>query len=228
MKHKLFLAGLILSLFVPAQAENRNPDAWQGLNKFTFAVNDVADKVVLKPLATGYHKVTPRPVQNGVSNFFANLGEVNNGLNNLLQGKPAAALTDFLRLLLNSTVGIGGLFDPASSLGLGRNNESFGQTLSVWGVPQGPYLVLPLLGPSTLLDAVVMPLDTALDGLLQLHPVDHRNSLIGTRAVSDRAALLAAEKIIFGDRYIFLRDAYLQRRAYLVADGEVEDDFDEF
>jgi len=163
-----------------------------------------------------------------VGNVFSNLDDVANGVNNLLQGKPLKSLSDLGRILTNTSLGLGGLFDPASGFGLIKHNESFGQTLSVWGVPAGPYLVLPLLGPSTLTDVVSRPFDSRLGPLRYLHPVDHRNLTYGLRLVDQRGSLLAAESLVFGDRYVFLRDAYLQRRNYLVNDGEVEDDFDDF
>ena len=149
-------------------------------------------------------------------------------MNNLLQGKPVRAVSDLGRIVINTSLGLGGLFDPASGLGLKKHNESFGQTLSVWGVPQGPYLVLPFLGPSTVTDMLARPFDSALDPVRRLYPVDHRNRLLGIKRIDQRADLLAAESVVFGDRYIFLRDAYLQRRNFNVKDGEVEDEFDDF
>ncbi len=200
-------------------------DPWIGLNKATFALNETADRAVVRPIAKTYVAVVPGFARQGVSNVFSNVGDVGNSVNNLLQGKPLKALSDLGRIVVNSTLGLGGLFDPASGIGLTKHNESFGQTLSVWGAPTGPYLVIPFLGPSTLTDAVSRPVNSALDPLRHLYPVDHRNRLYATRLLDQRAGLLAAESVVFGDRYIFLRDAYHQRRNYLVNDGEVEDDF---
>lgn len=229
---KIFGIALLFLFHSYSCAEERNQgvvsDPWKGMNQVTHRFNDRADRYVLKPITRGYAAITPGPVRRGISNFFGNLGDVNNGLNNLLQGKPRAGVSDFLRLVINTTVGIGGLFDPASRLGFDKHNESFGQTLAVWGAPKGPYVVIPLLGPATLTDALLKPLNPRIDPLRHLHPVDHRNSLFALRIVAERADLLAAESLIFGDRYTFLRDAYLQRRNYLVLDGEVEDEFDEF
>ena len=205
-----------------------NPDPWEGINQTSFAINETADRYVLKPVATTYNTVLPGFARQGISNFFGNLGDISNGVNNLLQGKPVSAVSDLGRILINTTLGLGGLFDPASGLGLEKHNESFGQTLSVWGVPQGPYVVIPFLGPSTVTDMLARPFDTALDPVRMLYPVDHRNRLLATRLIDQRADLLAAESVVFGDRYIFLRDAYLQRRNFNVNDGEVEDDFDDF
>lgn len=223
----LQIAAISLSLLV-APVVSADEDPWMGLNKRTQTFNDTADRWVLKPVAKTYVNVLPSFARYGVTNVFANLGDVSNGVNNLLQGKPLKGLSDLGRIVINTSLGLGGLFDPASGIGLTKHNESFGQTLSVWGVPKGPYLVLPLLGPSTLTDAVSRPLDSALDPIRYLHPVDHRNRIYALVVVEGRASLLGAERSIFGDRYLFLRDAYLQRRNYLVNDGQVKDDFDDF
>lgn len=209
-------------------AEDKNPDPWEGMNRFTHGFNDLADKVVLKPVAKFYQWITPNFAQRGVGNFFSNLEDVETGVNNLLQGKLRDGTSDFARLAVNTTVGVGGLFDPATKMGLEKHEEDFGQTLAVWGLPKGPYVVLPFLGPSTLTDALTNPLNPRLDPILYLYPVNHRNILFGVRGIHDRAALFAVEGAVFGDRYLFIRDAFLQRREYLIADGEVEDAFDDF
>ena len=227
MMHKLTIPGLILLLMVGSNAF-ANEDPWMGFNQKVQGFNDKADRYFLKPVAKGYEAVLPQFARNSVNNFFSNLDDVTNAVNNTLQGKPLAGVSDVGRIAINTTLGIGGLFDPASGLGLAKHNESFGQTLSVWGVPKGPYLVLPLLGPSTLTDALSRPVDSRLDPVRYLHPVDHRNRSMALRLLDQRAALLKAEDAMFGDRYIFLRDAYLQRRNYLVNDGQVKDDFDDF
>tara|TARA_R110002073_G_scaffold14926_7_gene59973 strand:+ start:12428 stop:13114 length:687 start_codon:yes stop_codon:yes gene_type:complete len=228
MTHRFLQSLTIYALMLVAPIAVAAEDPWMGLNKRTQALNDTADRWVLKPVANTYVKVVPSFARYSVSNVFSNLGDVSNSANNFLQGKPLKGVSDLGRIVINTTLGLGGLFDPASGLGLTKHNESFGQTLSVWGVPAGPYLVLPLLGPSTLTDTVSRPFDSALDPLRYLHPVDHRNRTYGLVVVDQRAALLGAEGAIFGDRYIFLRDAYLQRRNYLVNDGQVKDDFDDF
>ncbi len=228
MTHRFLQSLTIYALMLVAPIAVAAEDPWMGLNKRTQALNDTADRWVLKPVANTYVKVVPSFARYSVSNVFSNLGDVSNSANNFLQGKPLKGVSDLGRIVINTTLGLGGLFDPASGLGLTKHNESFGQTLSVWGVPAGPYLVLPLLGPSTLTDTVSRPFDSALDPIRYLHPVDHRNRTYGLVVVDQRAALLGAEGAIFGDRYIFLRDAYLQRRNYLVNDGQVKDDFDDF
>ena len=226
--HRIAFVILCLCLTSTSLAEDKNPDPWEGLNRATHGFNNVADKVVLKPVAKFYQWLTPSFVQRGVGNFFANLEDIETGVNNILQGKLRHGSSDFARLVVNTTVGIGGLFDPATKLGLQKHEEDFAQTLAVWGLPQGPYLVLPFLGPNTLTDALTNPLNPRLDPILYLYPVNHRNVLFGVRAIHTRAGLFAAEGAIFGDRYLFIRDAFLQRRAYLIADGEVDDAFDDF
>jgi len=206
----------------------KNPDPWQRMNRVTHKFNEKADKFVLKPIAKGYVAITPRPIRRSIGNFFSNLRDVETGVNNLLQGKPAESASDFLRIITNTTIGIGGLFDPATRGGLTKHTESFGQTLAVWGVPAGPYVVLPFLGPRTLTDALTNPFNPRLDPIRYLYPVNHRNIMWGLRALDDRAGLFATESLVTGDRYIFIREAYLQRRDYLVSDGEVEDAFDDF
>lgn len=215
-------------LMLPAAGWAAESDPFEGVNRVTYKFNDAIDKVLLKPIARGYQRATPAPVRNMVGNFFGNLGEVRNLVNNMLQGKVDAGFVDAGRLLVNTTIGVGGLFDPASRMGLEESDEDFGQTFRVWGWGNGPYLVIPFLGPSTLVDLAGRPFDAQLNPLRELHPVDHRNTLIGTDLIHTRAELLAAERAAFGDRYIFLREAYLQRRAYVANDGQVADDFDDF
>lgn len=224
MKWFYLVCAMAYSGIVWAEADV-DPDPWQGLNRAIHEFNETADKYFLKPVARGYDKVTPNFVRRGVGNFFSNLDDVDNLVNNLLQGKVGAGASDLARLVVNTTIGLGGILDPASSMGLEKHEEDFGQTFSVWGLPRGPYLVIPFLGPSTVTDALGRPVNSVLDPLIYLHPVDHRNRLIFTRVVDDRATLLSAERAVFGDRYIFIRDAYLQRRDYLINDGEVDDPF---
>lgn len=213
----------------PVAEEQRNPDPWQGLNRVTHRFNSVVDRIVLRPLALGYRAILPRFVRSGVRHFFDNLDDVDNSVNNFLQGKPAAGASDLARVVINTTIGVGGLWDPASKMNLVKHEEDFGQTFSVWGFPRGPYLVLPFLGPSTVTDAVGRPFNELLDPVLYLHPTNHRNRLYLTRVVHGRASLLSAEAAVFGDEYLFYRDAYLQRREYLIKDGKVSDPFaDEF
>jgi phospholipid-binding lipoprotein MlaA len=209
-----------------AQAEDYSErDPWEGLNRSIFAFNDTADKYVLKPIAKGYQWVTPDPVEEGVSNVFSNLWSLTTIVNDLLQLKFGQAAEDTGRFLVNSTVGLLGIFDVATPMGLEGSNEDFGQTLGYWGVNSGPYVVVPLFGPYTVRDGFGRLVDGNTDPVAYIDDVPTRNQTFGVRVVSDRAGLLEAEKLITGDRYTFIRDAYLQRRDALVNDGVVEDNF---
>ncbi|MBD3649429.1 MAG: VacJ family lipoprotein [Pseudomonadales bacterium] len=220
---------MLLGIFAPAVAaeEETNVDPLEPFNRKIHAFNDFADQKVLKPVAKGYRKVTPQFLRNRIGSVFDNLKDVNNAVNNVLQGKFKAGTSDVGRLLINTTIGLGGLWDPATRMGLGKHEEDWGQTFAVWGIPDGPYLVLPFLGPSSFRNAASRPFNSTLDPLFYLHPSDHRNTLYMIRVIDDRAGLLEAEKAVFGDKYIFYREAYLQRREYLVKDGEVSDPFAE-
>lgn len=217
-----------LALWLPAAPviadEVANPDPWEPLNRKTYAVNDFADRWVLKPVAVGYSTVAPGVVQDGIGNFFENLGTPAVAINQVLQGKPRLAASDTGRFLLNSTFGIGGLIDIASRVGLPAHSEDFGQTFGRWGIDSGPYLVVPLRGPSTLRDAVGMGFDTLLNPLRLIDHERTRYSLLATSIIDTRAGLLSAEDLISGDPYVFIREAYLQRREFLITDGVVEDD----
>jgi phospholipid-binding lipoprotein MlaA len=222
---KLLLAVATMLTFVGcASTSSPNADPWEGFNRGSFAVNEAIDKAVLTPAAKGYQAITPKFVRSGVSNAFGNVDDVGTGVNNLLQGKPGSALSDFGRVLVNSTLGILGLFDVASPMGLGKNNEDFGQTLGKWGVGSGPYVVLPLLGPSTLRDSVGRVSDRYSSYSRYVEHIPTRNSLLGLDIIHIRAELLAAGKTLEEaslDKYQFLRDAFLQRRLSQVYDGKV-------
>jgi phospholipid-binding lipoprotein MlaA len=193
-----------------------NPrDPYESYNRAMFSFNDTVDTYALKPVATGYKKVTPGFVQTGVSNFFGNLADAWTGVNNLLQGKGQDGMSDLSRFALNSTLGIVGLFDIASEAGLQKHKEDFGQTLGVWGLSSGPYLVLPILGPSTVRDTVALPVDISGDIWRYKDPTNVRNIGTALRVVDTRAGLLDASSLLEDaalDRYEFLRDGYLQRR----------------
>ncbi|ATH78421.1 MULTISPECIES: MlaA family lipoprotein [Halomonadaceae] len=199
-------------------------DPWEGFNRRVFAFNDVLDRYALKPVATGYKTITPQPVQTGVGNFFSNLGEIRTAINSLLQGKPANAGLATSRFLINSTVGVGGLLDYATHMEITAEREDFGQTLAVWGWEDSRYLVLPLLGPRTLRDASGFPLDIAAHPITYMDDHQLRAGLTALDIVHLRAGLLDQESLIRGDRYRFIRDAYLQRRQFEINDGELGDD----
>lgn len=223
------LKGLLLAvLLLPGvvMAGSDQADLLEDYNRVMFSFNEKADRWVLKPVAKGYRYVTPDFFERGVSRMFSNLGEVLNVVNDLLQGKVGQAGNDGGRLLINSTIGIAGFFDVAKHAGLERSDgEDFGQTFGVWGVGEGAYVVLPFWGPSTLRDTPSLLLDSVFNPIGEVDHVPTRNQLYGAKVVSVRADLLEAEKLVKGDRYTFIRDVYLQRRHFLVNDGEVEDDF---
>jgi phospholipid-binding lipoprotein MlaA len=202
-----------------------NPDPWESVNRRIYAFNDVADRYLLKPVAKGYQWVMPQFMEDGVHRMFVNVGEVSNTLNCLLQAKFVGSGVSLGRLLINSTVGLAGFFDVASKIGLEPREEDFGQTLGYWGVDAGPFIVVPLLGPRTLRDGAGSIADVYTDPVAYIDHTRTRNVTVGTRVLDTRVQLLPAEELITGDRYIFIRDAYLQRRAFLVNDGVVEDEF---
>jgi phospholipid-binding lipoprotein MlaA len=216
-------AGMIAS-GGPALADDVGHDPLEGFNRAMFAVNEGLDTVAIKPVAQMYDFVTPLPVQAGVGEFFSNILDVRNALNNALQGKLADAGVDLGRLLINSTIGIFGLFDVASELGLEKHDEDFGQTLAVWGWDDSSFLYWPLLGPRTVRDTGGWIVDINTDptwGTIN-KSVAVRNSLVALRFVDVRAALLPTDKVVEEaalDKYAYVRDAYLQRRRNQIFDG---------
>lgn len=212
-------------LCLSACATGSNPvDPYENVNRSIYRFNKGADKVVLKPIATAYDTVTPEFVQTGISNVFNNIGELPTVANDLFQLKITQAGKDMGRFLINSTLGLGGLFDVAGRAGLARNEEDLGQTLGYWGVGSGPYLMLPLLGPSN-------PRDLAGRAVGYLDPVGHidhtrtRNVVAGMRLVDSRAQLFEIEAQLDDalDEYAYVRDAYIQRRTFLINDGAVSE-----
>lgn len=204
-------------------ATSGNPkDPIEGFNRAMFGFNEAVDKAVIKPVAQGYEAVLPSPVRTGVTNFFGNIADVFIGVNNLLQGKPADAFNDWGRVLVNTTIGILGLFDVASEMGMEKHDEDFGQTFGRWGVGDGAYVVLPFFGPRTVRDTVGLAIDVSVDPVANIDHVPTRNSLLALRIVDTRADLLPADKVIEEaalDKYAYVRDGYLQRRQSLIHDG---------
>jgi len=206
-------------------AEERNPDdPWEGFNRKVFAFNDVLDRYALKPVAQGYRFVTPDPVETGVGNFFSNLGEPRTVLNSLLQGKVRNASIATSRFIINTTVGVGGLWDVATRMEITGDEEDFGQTLGAWGWQESRYLVLPLLGPSTVRDTGGLPADMYSYPTAYVEDDETSLALTALRIVDKRAGLLDREALIQGDRYSFIRDAWLQQRRFEVSDGELGKD----
>ncbi|HBD34196.1 MAG TPA: ABC transporter [Cupriavidus sp.] len=216
-----------LALAGCATGPNANPaDPLEPFNRGVSTFNDKLDTYALKPVATVYSDYTPTPVQIAVGNFFSNVSDVYSAANNLLQGKPSRAAEDTMRVAINSVLGIGGLIDIATPAGLPKYKEDFGQTMGVWGVPAGPYLVLPLFGPSSVRDTAGMIVDRFSDPTTYISPWYAGLGLQTVRVIDTRAQLLGASSLIEAaalDRYSFLRDSYLQRRNYLIHDGEVPD-----
>jgi phospholipid-binding lipoprotein MlaA len=204
------------------------------MNRGLYGLNEGIDKISFKPLAKGYVKIFPAPVRRSVTNFSRNLQTPGSAINNFLQGKPANGISELARFFVNSTVGIGGLFDVASRSGVEAKSEDFGQTAAVWGIPSGPYVMLPIFGPRTVRDALTLPLDIAADPLRYYDDDTVRISLWLLRAIDVRARLLPLEGMMEDspDPYVAVRESYLQNRVFEIYDGDppVEDDefFDEF
>ncbi len=213
-----------------ASGPNANPkDPLEPMNRSISKFNESLDDNVLKPAAKGYRDVTPQLVQTGVHNVFNNLSDIWSTVNNGLQLKGRDTAESLMRSVVNSVLGIYGIFDVATEIGLERHPEDFGQTLAVWGVPNGPYVVLPLFGPSTLRDTAGMPVDTSVDFVRNLDHIATRNSALGVRIIDKRASLLDAGNLLSEaaiDKYTFTRDAYLQYRRNQVYDGNPPDEVD--
>jgi phospholipid-binding lipoprotein MlaA len=205
-----------------------NPkDPLEGLNRAVFSFNEAVDSAVLKPVASGYRALLPGLVRTGVANAFGNLGDAWSAVNQLLQGKLQASLEMAMRFGTNTLFGVGGLFDPATDLGLERKSEDFGQTLARWGVGNGAYLVLPILGPSTLRDSAALVVDFKASPRRLLSEPRDANALSALQIISARAALLEAGKFIDEaafDKYILLRDGWLARRRNQIYDGDPPDE----
>ena len=240
---RLLLAAAALALAsgcatVPAggaapAAATHPADPWEAWNRKVFAFNEAIDRAVLEPVARTYRDLVPQMVRTGVSNFFGNIGDVWSAANHFLQGKVGTGFEMGMRVLTNTLFGLGGLLDPATEMRLPRRSEDFGQTLGVWGLPAGPYIVLPLLGPSSLRDAAGVPLDRY--ATMTSHVINGETwPLTVLQVVDVRAELLATTRMIGDvslDKYSFVRDAYLARRRDLVWDGapplEKMDDFED-
>lgn len=228
MKKLVFLvAGMMLAGCTSLPNAKRDPrDPWERFNRASFKVNDALDRAILRPTARAYVKVAPRFIRTGISNFFDNLETVTTLVNDTLQGKLGAAGHDTARFLLNSTLGFGGLLDPATDAGLDKNDEDFGQTLGKWGVSSGPYVMMPLLGPTTVRDGFARGVDVFTDPSHYLEDDSTRYLITGVEIIDLRAGLLDLDDELNRsfDRYAFVRNAWLQRREYKVRDGNVEDE----
>ncbi len=222
-------AGTCLALALAGCAGGPPNDPLEPYNRGMATFNDNVDKAVLKPVATVYKTITPPMARTGVSNFFANLGDAWSFVNNVLQLHPEGALNSAVRFTVNTVFGLGGIFDVASEMGVDRRKQDFGLTLGRWGVPPGPYVVLPLLGPSTVRDTLALPVDWQGNLLSTVDPVSSRNSLYALRLVNTRANLLRASEVLDTaalDKYTFTRDVFLNLRSQGMHtdDGSLDND----
>lgn len=228
MRIVLMTSALCLTLAGCATGPNANPrDPLEPYNRAVFGFNDAVDRTILKPVATAYRDVTPSVVRRGVGNFFANLEDFWSLANNLLQLKGRAAADTAVRLSVNTFLGLGGLIDLGDEMGIDRHKEDFGKTLGHWGVPGGPYLVLPLLGNFTIRDAAALPVDFKGDMVSNLSHKPSRYSLKALNLIDSRASFLNASALIEGaalDKYTFTRDAYLQSRQNAIDVGNSPDE----
>lgn len=229
--YRLILVIAVLTLSACATTDSSNPkDPYEEYNRSVWEFNRAIDKAILKPTAEGYKAVTPDPIEKGISNFFSNLGEIETIINDILQAKFGKAGRDTGRFLINSTLGLAGFLDPATEMGLEKEEEDFGQTLAAWGFDSGPYLMLPFIGPSTARDGIGF----AVDKVALYSPYDEMDdsqtewSLRALDLIQTRAQLLPLEEQLEQalDEYSLVRDAYLQRREFLIYDGRppIEDD----
>jgi phospholipid-binding lipoprotein MlaA len=240
MQVRKLLAGLLVVALLPAcatlppDAKPDPRDRFERVNRGIYSFNSALDRNLARPAAKAYVAATPAPVRTGIGNFFSNLGYTKVMINDLLQGKVGYFFADTARLLVNTTIGIGGLFDPASQLGLQERDEDFGQTLGTWGMPSGPFLMLPLLGPSTVRDTVGLVADRFSEPDTYLVKTWHgRIGLTVGSLLDSRASLLGTDEMLAQsfDPYAFMRNAYLQRRDYQIKDGAssaADDDFEIF
>lgn len=232
------LASIIIALLLTSgcashpsapKEERSEADPWEPLNRQIHGFNTGLDKVTLKPLAKGYAIIIPKFLRTGIRNFSSNLRTPLNAINSFLQGKWEFGISETGRFVTNSTLGVLGIFDVATRMGAERHNEDFGQTFAVWGIPDGPFVVLPFLGPRTLRDAIATPLNIYGDLLIWYDNAPVRDKLYLIRAIDLREKLFTAESLIEGsqDRYISIREAYLQHRLFVIYDGDppTNDDF---
>ena len=222
---KILLILLLSFMIFPEEDAEIDDDPFRDINRVVFVVFDEIDGAVLKPTAEIYRDYTPKFIKRSISNFFNNLSEIDTIANQILQAKFNLAFQDTVRFLINTTLGIGGIFDVATNAGLERHDEDFGQTLGYWGVGNGPYVFVPFVGPSTLRDLMGYPASWYLSGNFAIDETDMKVIFTTLDVIETRERLLAAENLIVGDKYEFVKAVYMQSRNDLVLDGEVEDEF---
>ena len=222
MKNIFISSLLFLSISIISDEVN---DPFEEFNRKTFEFNENVDEKILKPIAKFYSNFPPK-IKNGVTNFFNNLEDVETSINQILQGKPKKSINDISRFIINSTIGFVGFIDVASKIGLERHEEDFSQTLAVWGVGSGPYIMLPGLGPSTLRDTISRPVSSFSSITFHMTDTDVNIALKTIDAIETRERLLDVESLLSGDKYSFVKDAYIQSINYEIKDGiDVEDEF---
>lgn len=227
LKVSLIIAALLLLGGCASTPDEETNDPWEGYNRWMYNVNDGFDSVITKPIAKGYNYILPAPINQGLSNVFGNVDDFVTMLNDLFQLKFKQAGSDAYRVVVNSTVGVAGIFDIAGYAGVQKHKEDFGQTLGHWGVGTGPYVVLPFFGPSSVRDGFGLIPDIYLNPITYVNDVPTRNRWIGLYIVDKRAGLLKAEKVLKEaaiDEYAYVRDSYQQYRRNLVYDGNPPDD----
>lgn len=225
----LFAAAILVGCAsIPAGVQPSPQDPWESFNRSVFEFNESLDAYLLKLVVAGYRFILPEFVREGIYNFFSNYNDIYTALFNLLQGKPGFAFNDFMRVAVNTTMGLGGLIDLATPGGLEKHKEDWGQTLGVWGVPSGPYVVLPFFGPSNVRDTFGTAADLESDYLFRLLPnVALRNSITGLRVVNTGNTYYEAGDLLDGaaiDKYSFMRDAYIQQREYQINEGRDDEE----
>lgn len=223
------LIAMLMACVAPiSTAQMQTNDPWREANERIFKLNDYFDSLIVKPVAVTYSTFVPRAARQGIGNFFSNINEINVFVNDILQLKLDDALSDSGRFFVNSSVGILGILDVASGLGMEKNEEDFGQTFARWGIGPGPYVMLPVFGASNVRDSFGLIMDTVFNPIQYHDEPSVRISLFLLEEADARTDLFALDELISGDRYLFVREAYTQRRNYLVKDGLVEDEFGDF
>lgn len=228
MKPVLLSCCLLLASAYSGSLAAQTPDPWQKTNERIFRFNDYFDQLLVKPVARTYTIFIPRAARQGIGNFFSNIDDINVFVNDLLQLKLDDALSDSGRFLVNTTIGVAGIFDFATGFGLEKNEEDFGQTMGHWGVGTGPYIMLPVFGASNLRDSFGLVLDTLFNPIQYHDDESLKLTLFLVRETDSRSGLLALDDLISGNRYLFIREAYIQRREFLVSDGQQDDQFGSF
>jgi len=228
----ILISTLMASPVFAEESERQNIDPFEAINRPIYKFNDITDKFLLRPLGKGYNFITPRPVRTGIGNFYDNITYPVTIVNSLLQGKGTQAIYDLNRFLFNSVFGVLGFVDVASSRGFPRHDEDFGQTFAKWGIPQGPYIVIPLLGPSTVRDGIGILGNVRVNPLIQMDNSSVRDKLLILWTIETRAALIGPDELVQDafDPYLFVRDAYLQNRQFLINDSSTptEEFFEDF